>query len=462
MVLTAIFTLGIGVAIHALWTSFLRRQLDNRLREVAGEVAAVIGANRDQISLPKVSTLPVFVGGPILVVVRDERGNVLQSEPPGAPSPPFTAAGGRTEVRDLRSPALEPYLGAGTVRMVTHPGPWETTIQVAVSRGPLAAREWSLWLVFVGAVPPLTAGAVVGAWLIARRRLRRLRHIADLAAEIGPRQLNRRLDTSGPEDELGRMASEVNRMLGRLEAGFAAQDRFISEVAHELKTPVSVMLLEAQILARSDADANAHQRFVVSVEEEMRRLTKLIESFLTLARAEHGEAQVRHVDVDLNDTVMEAGEHCWAYAQQRDIRLSASLLPEDHSAEPPIVAGDPELLRTMVENLLRNAISVSPRRSAIDLRVTREDHAVTVRVRDRGPGVPDALSSRIFERFVSSDYTQSGTQGTGLGLAIARGIAEVHGGAITFRNLGSEDGGGAEFSVRLPLARGAPHPAPAA
>jgi signal transduction histidine kinase len=153
----------------------------------------------------------------------------------------------------------------------------------------------------------------------------------------------------------------------------------------------------------------------------------------------------------MNATSMEAAQHCWQLARLRAIRLAVTLVGEDQCPDQPMVSGDPELLRTMIENLLRNAVSVSTRQSAVDLRVACEDGHVVVSVRDHGPGVPDAVAPKIFDRFVTADPSGSGRKGEGLGLTIARSIAKLHGGSVGFRNLGSESGGGAEFFVSLPL-----------
>jgi two-component system, OmpR family, sensor kinase len=323
----------------------------------------------------------------------------------------------------------------------------------AMFLAPRTQSPGTLWTVMlVGGT--LIAGAAALATLAWTRRTRSggLDTITRLAADINPSKLHRRLEGAGHEPDVRRLVETMNAMLGRLEVAFLAQDRFISEVSHELKTPVSVLLLEAQVLERSEPDPLVYAKFVASVEDEMRRLSQLVESFLTLARAKHGETQVRRVSVDINDTAVEAGQHCYGYARMRELTLPMTLVPEEDCPEAPIVWGDPDLLRTMIENLLRNAIAVSPRQSSVDLSVTCVDQQVTVLVRDRGPGVPEAMASRIFERFVTADHARQGHKGSGLGLAIARGIAELHGGQIQFRNLDAAQGGGAEFSARIPLA----------
>ena len=320
--------------------------------------------------------------------------------------------------------------------------------RVDAGAGPEA---WTAWIGWLLVLPALAVGVGLGAWFAARRRRGAISRIAGQAAQIDPGRPDGRLQPV-QDRALAPLVDELNRMLGRLEAGLAARDRFTSEVAHELKTPVSVLLLEAQVVARTEPDPTALARFVSSVEEEMRRLSKLIESFLTLARIDAGNAAPLRKAADMNEIALEAGEHCWPAARLRDLGLSVSLDSDD--ADSPVVEGIPELLRTMIENLLRNAIAVSPRHSNIQLRVTREGSRVAISVRDRGPGVPEALAGRIFERFVSGGNGIGGVHGSGIGLTIAQGIARVHGGDVRFRNMPSTDGGGAEFSARIPLVNG--------
>lgn len=450
LVLTVAFSLFLGVGLDQAWTLRMRRHLDDRLREIALDLSRRTAPAESGAPPLAGYLLPEVVGGPVLLVVRGPDGGVLEIHPTGATPPSFTTPlRPGPEFATVEAAELAPWMGRGSLRLVTVQTPGGF-VQAGTNPARLVAMEALTRGTLLLAFPVLTGMVSLAAWLVAGRRLVRLKQIAKIAAQIGPGHLHMRLQTVGERDEFVQLGEEVNLMLSRLEAGFAAQERFISEVAHELKTPVSVLLLEAQVLARSDPDLVAHARFVASVEDEMRRLSKLIESFLTLARARHGRAQVRRVEVDMNDAALEAGEHCFTFARLRDVHLSATLVSADDQAAAPVVAGDPELLRTMIENLLRNAIAVSPRESTIDLRVDCVDHRVAVRVRDRGPGVPADMADRLFERFVTSDHGKSGIKGSGLGLAIARGIAQVHGGSIHFRNLPGAAGGGAEFSVEIP------------
>jgi signal transduction histidine kinase len=454
VVLTVALNMMLGAAVTWVWMKGLRSKLDRHMIQVARQASVALdsGNGDSRASARGSSPLAQLPGDPTLVVVRSEDGRVLQSTPGAAPGLPFEAPVARDGVfTTIPAGSAGGLLPGGQVRMLTMPARGRSVVQVAVSQGKLDELERTLGFVFLLLIPPLTAGASLAAWLVAGRRLKRLKQISELARGIQPGKLDRRLDETGENDECGQLAQEVNRMLERLEAGFQAEDRFISEVSHELKTPVSVMLIEAQVLMRSSPDSTVYAKFVSSVEDEMRRLSKLIESFLTIARAGHGDTQIRRVAVDMNDAAMEASEHCWQLARLRSVRLSVTLVSDDHCPDAPVVEGDPELLRTMIENLLRNAVSVSPRDEAVDLRVSCEESRVILRVRDRGPGVPEELAPRIFERFVTADHAGQGRKGVGLGLTIAKGIAAMHGGDVGFCNLPAADGGGAEFFAALPM-----------
>ena len=463
VILTVVLNLLLGALVTWFWMSRQREQLDERLLQIARQVSAQIQPDGSGSILNEASASGL-TGEPLIVVVRELRGGVVRSLPPDIPKIEFRPGevGAPAYLSVSSSGDLADLMGNGKVRLLTAPSRGSLYVQVGLSQARLDDLERTLRVVFVGIIPLLTAGASLAAWLVAGRRLARLRQVSELARDISPGRLGRRLDEAEGRDELGRLAVEVNGMLGRLEAGFQAQDRFISEVSHELKTPVSVMLLEAQVLMRSSPDPVTYARFVSSVEDEMRRLHKLIESFLTLARAGHGDTHLRSSTVDMNATCMEAAQHCWQLARLRGIRLAVTLVGEEDCPDEPTVSGDPELLRTMIENLVRNAVSVSARQSAVDLRVACEHDHVTVRVRDHGPGVPDAVAPRIFDRFVTADPSGAGRKGEGLGLTIARSIAKLHGGSVGFRNLSNEGGGGAEFFASIPLRKESQQPDSAA
>jgi signal transduction histidine kinase len=251
------------------------------------------------------------------------------------------------------------------------------------------------------------------------------------------------------------MAADINAMLDRLGSTISGLERFMSEVSHELKTPVSALLAEAQVMKYAPPTAETAGRFILSVEDEMRRLGKLVESFLMLARFEHGRRYIAEAAVHVNDVVLESVEHSSRLASQSEVGINLTLYDAGSDRPEAIVRGDAELLRTVFDNLLRNAVQFSDRGSAISVDVGASGDQVTIAIRDRGPGAPPEHINRIFERFVQAPNQKPGRRGTGLGLAIARGIVELHNGSIAATN---HPEGGCVFTVSLPLV--SPHTGP--
>lgn len=304
------------------------------------------------------------------------------------------------------------------------------------------------------------AGAGVAGWIVAGSLVRRLRALSHAVRAVSPTNLQGRIDISsrkgGGADEIGRMTADINAMLARLERAFQSQESFISDVSHELKTPVSALLTEAQVLRYTSPKESDYDRFVTSVEEEMRRLGKLVESFLMLARFGHGRRFIAQDRVHINDVALEALAHASLLASQHGITITLNLFDAGDDRDEAIVHGDSELLRVVVDNLIRNAVQFSKRGDAVQVNVHcgsgEGGGSVTISVRDHGPGVPPDHLERIFDRFAQAPSRTGARRGTGLGLTIAKGVVDLHGGSITAENA---PGGGCAFTVRLPLAAAA-------
>ena len=261
-----------------------------------------------------------------------------------------------------------------------------------------------------------------------------------------------RLDEAPAGDGFAALAAEVNAMLDRLAGAFRSQERFISEVSHELKTPVAALLTEAQVLKYSRPDVGAYGEFILSVEDEMRRLGKLVESFLMLARFGHGRRYVAETLVAINDAALDSVQHSALLASQHSVALHLDLYDPAPEEPDALVRGDAELLRAVIDNLIRNAVQFSASGKSVYVTVRRDGADVVAAVRDEGPGVPPEYLERIFDRFAQAPGSKSERRGSGLGLAIAKGVVDLHGGTISATNW---PGGGCVFTVRLPLAEAA-------
>lgn len=289
-------------------------------------------------------------------------------------------------------------------------------------------------------------GTAIAGWFIAGIAVRPLDQLRSAVRSISADHMT--LDSNGGTDdpEVMQLRQELDDAMVRVEAGYKAYGRFIANVSHELKTPIAVALTESQVLLNNKALDEKSRVFAESIAEEMSRLGRMIESFLTLTRVREGRLETSLRDYPVNELVMDSIEHCLAFANQQNVKLRPSLLERDGDSN---VCVDPDLMRTAIDNLIRNAIRFTPKGGAIDIRVDVDesgDHAI-VSVRDYGPGIPDKLIPVLFDRFAQADSETRAGRGAGLGLEIAQGIAEIHDGSITVENLEE----GCIFRLQIPL-----------
>jgi signal transduction histidine kinase len=290
--------------------------------------------------------------------------------------------------------------------------------------------------------------AGITSWHMARRSLQPVADIVRQVRELTSDRLDRRIPVPHGNDEIAEMVRVVNEMLDRLGREFANQQRFISSVSHELKTPLAVLLGEAQAARRLGRDATDLDEFVGMVQQEAGRLVRIVDAFLILTRATSGAGPAVKVRTAIEDVVFEAVKRVQVLADEHGVRVVPTLdLPDD--GPEAVVAGDVDLLCSMVENLVRNAIRHNPSGSDVSVAVTVDDSHAHIAVSDCGLGIPVAQLPHIFDLFqpASSDGRRAGK--LGIGLSIAQSVARLHGGTITAVN---REEGGCEFLVELPLA----------
>ncbi len=301
----------------------------------------------------------------------------------------------------------------------------------------------------VGVIFGSLIATIVATWLIVGRVLQPLMELGSLATRLQPDQLERNDRLPGDRiEELGSLRTELASARERLRIAFSAQDRFISNVSHELKTPIAILLTAAQTADPATLGPGG-QELARSVTDEMRRLGSMVESFLLLTRVRAGKSALVDRRFPILEPVIEALSHCESLAVQHRVTLVPTV-DERVSLEDELV-GDPTLVRVMVEGLLRNAIRFSPPGNEVTMRVEPEDpDAVSIAIRDHGPGIPEEIKDSLFDRFVQARSESDRGRGTGLGLTIAQGIAELHGGKIRYAN---ERPRGCTFFVRLPMTK---------
>ena len=225
-----------------------------------------------------------------------------------------------------------------------------------------------------------------------------------------------------------------------------SQERFVGNLAQEIKAPLANLLIHADLLLAGTADSVTVHRYSKSIVESLRHLSDLVESFLRLARPFAQEDTSSHVPVHIHDLVLEAVRRSQSLAGSRAVSV-VPMLAETHVNASVEVLGDAVLLEAMIENLVRNAVLSAPRGTRVDLHVRIDGKAVVLAVRDHGASIDEDQLESVFHGFFQVPAPPRHSSGTGLSLAIAKRVAEHHRGTLSLRNVPD---GGCEFAVQLP------------
>jgi signal transduction histidine kinase len=326
---------------------------------------------------------------------------------------------------------------------VAYPGPAGGRLHAVVSQQRSADVPGVLAGAWVTLVLTAAASAVLG-WFIAGRVLRPLRQMTTAARAISAGNLHERLGLTGPDDEFNRLGDTFDDLLGRLEASFAAQRRFVANAAHELRTPLTV---ERTLLQVALADPDATAASLRTTCEELlgvgREQEQLIDALLTLATSQRG-LDVRQ-PIDLAVAAQVALESARAEAERHGIRPSSTL-------DAAGTSGDPTLIERMIRNLLDNAIAYNQPGGTVEVRTSTVGSDAVLSVTNTGPRIPSQEVERLFEPFqrLARDRTGSDRH-RGLGLSIVRAIAEAHDGTVTAE---PNPDGGLLVTVSLPASVG--------
>jgi heavy metal sensor kinase len=319
-------------------------------------------------------------------------------------------------------------------------------IRISIAKDESAVRRTLriLGLILALGIPFAVALAIAGGHFLAGRVLAPVGAMAERARRITVESLDARLPVEDPEDEFGRLAGVFNETLARLQDSFERLRRFTADASHELRTPLTAIRSVGEVALQGSLDPPAYREVIGSMLEEVERLTGLVESLLTLTRADSGRLCPAREVVDLGALAASVAEHLRVLAEEKE----QDLLLDGVAAVR--AQCDPAMVRRGLVNLVDNAIKYTPPGGAIRLtvRVLASGEAA-VEVSDNGPGIAIVHQERVFERFyrVHADRSKH-SGGTGLGLAIARSIVAANGGRI---ELESAEGRGSVFRVVLPV-----------
>jgi heavy metal sensor kinase len=340
-----------------------------------------------------------------------------------------------------RPPMPQPPQMNGTFREIDILMPPGERVLVGRSVAPELSelRRTALMLASVGAGILLLG--IVGGWWLASRAIRPIEDISATAVKISGGDLAQRINVEETESELGRLASVLNSTFARLDAAFAQQRQFTSDAAHELRTPVSVMLTQTQTTLNRERSATEYRETVESCQRAAQRMRRLIESLLELAKLEAGQQSMKQARFDLAQTARDCVALIEPLATARHVKITCELPPLE-------CVGDSERLAQVITNLLTNAITYNKENGEVRIAGEKKDGSAILRVSDTGVGMSAEDLPRVFDRFYRVDSSRT-SGNTGLGLAISKAIVEAHGGQI---EVNSEQGKGSTFTVRLPVA----------
>ena len=274
--------------------------------------------------------------------------------------------------------------------------------------------------------------ASVVAWVAAGAVLRPLRDLSVTAQTITESDLSRRIDVDG-DDEIAALARTFNGMLDRLEEAFETQRRFVDDASHELRTPITVIRGQLELL--SD-DPDERRATMAIVADELDRMSRIVEDLLVLAKSEQPDFVIpRPLDlVEFVESIVAKGN-----------ALGAGEVAVEEAPAAVVVADEQRLTQAMM-NLVRNALEHTPDGTKVMVGGAREDDRLRLWVTDHGPGIPAAERAHIFDRFARGRAGRRSGEGAGLGLAIVRAIAEAHRGEVDLHS----GEGGSTFIITIP------------
>ena len=311
------------------------------------------------------------------------------------------------------------------------------TIQVAAPITVRSGRATAMALRIL--VPVLATIPLYGLliWLIVGEGLRPLVQIAGAIRRRAPASLDP-LPSAGLPEEVAPMVSELNALLERLREALEKQKRFTADAAHELRSPLTALQVQLDMLARARSPQESREA-LESLRAGMRRAARLIEQMLTMARLDPEAAGETFTEVDLASLAASVAAELEPLAEAKRIALNLKQL------DAAKLCGQPQALYTLVRNLIDNAIRYTPTGGSVFVSVRKEPSAIVFEVGDTGPGIPADERARVFDRFYR--LPGSDAEGSGLGLAIVRQIAQAHGGEVSLGD--AQDGRGLKATVRF-------------
>lgn len=426
-----------GLFVYLRFRAELDRTIDLNLRtQTAALVPLIVGSDAGLVSAVN---SPLFQGHESFVQVLDMHGRILAATPAlrGAlllTGRQLSAALQRTQLLTRGSSAP---LAEGS-RLLTTPvatrahGRVVLIVGATLDERSTALSNLAVLLALVGPLALIIAS--VAGYGLASASLRPVELMRRRAAAVSASEPGRRLPLPAADDEIRRLGATLNEMLDRLEESFAREQTFVANASHELRTPLTTLKTELELALRRERSADELRQALVSVNDEVDRLSVLADDLLVLARSGEAGLPVRRVEFNATDLL----------SRVRDRFDPQHLTVTVGAAEGVTLVGDPERLEQALGNLVDNALRYGA--SKVTMRASANEHEVELHVEDAGPGFPPGFEEEAFERFTRASPGRT-ARGAGLGLSIVRTIAQAHGGDAHAAN---RPAGGADVWIVIP------------
>ena len=440
----AIFIVVLGTIVYAVLAFNLVAGLDGTLRDTANQVVSTARVRPlYDIQVITIPELDVF-GSDVYIEVIDTDGQIARKSANLQRFSLMLDDVGVRRVESVHQPVTRDVrTGGAHLRVLTVPllvnDQLAGYLQVGTLREQVDnALNLLLIVLVVGGMGAIVASAVVGR-LLAGQALRPIDTITRTALAISRADdLDKRIPQVGPQDEVGRLATTFNIMLDRLEKLFRAQQRFIADISHELRNPLTTIRGNVDLMRHMN---NVDMPSLDAIQVESERMTRMVGDLLLLAQADAGQL-IRRERVELDTLMLQVYRQVRPLAEGIELVIGA----EDQAA----ILGDPDRIKQLLLNLVDNAIKYTPKGGKVTLGLQRVENWAQLSVADTGIGIPAQDLPHIFERFYRVDKARSrAAGGAGLGLSIVQWIVQVHSGKIDVQ---SEMGKGTTFIVWLPLA----------
>jgi heavy metal sensor kinase len=406
-------------------------EFQSEIKECQGDATQGALETLKELQIPGVYT--AFFEGERLLV-----SNYPDGRSPSAPITPLLNRKGETVFQ-----TIDEFEKAGARLAVTSVSLDEREFFVSIAE-PLADLKEQLESVrriFYLGLPATLLVAGIGGFLLAKKNLSPVVGMSNQAKRISATNLQERLQVNNPKDELGQLAQVFNELLSRLQHSFENMREFMADASHELRTPLAIIRGEADVVLSKDREDGEYKESLAIIQDEAKRLSRIVDDMLALARADAGQHSLKVQEFYLNDLVEEVCRSMQVLATRKQVSLN--LQPTADLT----FCGDEDMIRRLILNLLDNAVKYTPSGGSITVKIERNASVVTITISDTGVGIPAEAMPHVFERFYRVDKARSRSDGgSGLGLAIAKWVAEAHNGSI---EVVSQPGQGSTFRVML-------------